>query len=230
MSVSEPLRELLELMEAIRSSNLSSVQEILSITPSLLSTPDPDGRLPLHHSITAKSWSTFEYLIRNGADVLARDHAGWSALHMAASVGEVSMASILVSHAELHEQASSTSSISNTSSISLSSSVSPRAAHFVNLQNESGRTALHYASSKGHTEMVSLLIKHGANVEIKDSLGQTALHRAASVGHATIARILCDTQPRIVNEIDAQKKTALELAIEDQHEDVVQVIKQYLGE
>ena len=78
--------------------------------------------------------------------------------------------------------------------------------------------------------MVSLLIKHGAECEIKDSLGQSALHRAASVGHAEIARILCDTQPRIVDEIDAQKKTALELAIEDQHEGVAQVIKQYLGE
>ena len=182
MSVSEPLKELLELMEAIRSSNLALVQEILSITPSLLSTPDPDGRLPLHHAITAKSWSIFEYLVRHGADVLARDHAGWSALHMAASVGEVSMASILVSHAELQQQTPTTSSISSTSSISLSSSVSPRAAHFVNLQNESGRTALHYASSKGHTEMVSLLIKHGANVEIKDSLGTNSFASCCKCG------------------------------------------------
>ena len=81
---------------------------------------------------------------------------------MAASVGEVSVASILISNVELREQASTPPSISSVSSNSLSSSVSPRAAHFVNLQNESGRTALHYASSKGHTEMVSLLIKHGA--------------------------------------------------------------------
>ena len=88
VEMAEPPKELLNLIEAIRSSNLPLVQQIISNTPFLLSTPDPDGRNPLHHSITAKSWSIFEYLVSSGADALARDNAGWSALHMAASVGK----------------------------------------------------------------------------------------------------------------------------------------------
>lgn len=38
----------------------------------------------------------------------------------------------------------------------------------VNLKNDGGRTALHYAASKGRLKIAELLISHGAKINSKD--------------------------------------------------------------
>lgn len=38
----------------------------------------------------------------------------------------------------------------------------------MNLKNEGGRTALHYAASKGRFKIAELLISHGAKINLKD--------------------------------------------------------------
>lgn len=40
----------------------------------------------------------------------------------------------------------------------------------VNLNNDGGRTALHYAASKGWTRIAKLLISHGAKISMKDKV------------------------------------------------------------
>ncbi len=62
----------------------------------------------------------------------------------------------------------------------------------VNKRDLSGGTALIHASLGGHTEVVRLLLRHGAKVNIRDrSMGVTALSGAASNGHkATVLALL----------------------------------------
>merc|ERR1712096_97353 len=45
----------------------------------------------------------------------------------------------------------------------------------VNLADEYGRTALHYAAEFGRNEMCDALLKRGANVNAKDTIGRTPL-------------------------------------------------------
>lgn len=40
----------------------------------------------------------------------------------------------------------------------------------VNLKNNGGRTALHYAASKGWMKIAGLLIAHGAKINVKDKV------------------------------------------------------------
>lgn len=40
----------------------------------------------------------------------------------------------------------------------------------VNLKNDGGRTALHYASSKGWLKIAETLISHGAKINLKDKV------------------------------------------------------------
>ncbi|XP_034555526.1 ankyrin repeat domain-containing protein 6b isoform X2 [Notolabrus celidotus] len=49
-----------------------------------------------------------------------------------------------------------------------------------------GRSPLHLAAHKGHTEVVRILLKAGCDLDIQDDGEQTALHRAAVVGNSDI--------------------------------------------
>lgn len=60
----------------------------------------------------------------------------------------------------------------------------------VNVPDEDGRTMLHWASSGGHTALVTCLLEHGAMANALDELGWTPLHIAVSGGHAEIVAAL----------------------------------------
>ncbi|CAB1340439.1 unnamed protein product [Coregonus sp. 'balchen'] len=53
-----------------------------------------------------------------------------------------------------------------------------------------GRSPLHLASYKGHTEVVRILLKAGCDLDIQDDGEQTALHRAAVVGNSDVISAL----------------------------------------
>jgi len=48
----------------------------------------------------------------------------------------------------------------------------------VNGRNNSRLTALHHAAARGHTDVVELLIAHGADVNAIDITGKTPIDRA----------------------------------------------------
>ena len=60
-----------------------------------------------------------------------------------------------------------------------------------NVVDGRGETALHAAGANGHTHIVRLLLRRGAQV-LSDKQGQTALHRAAHRGHATAVAAMLD--------------------------------------
>uniref|UniRef100_A0A8C7DQM0 Ankyrin repeat domain 6b n=1 Tax=Oncorhynchus kisutch TaxID=8019 RepID=A0A8C7DQM0_ONCKI len=53
-----------------------------------------------------------------------------------------------------------------------------------------GRSPLHLASYKGHTEVVRILLKADCDLDIQDDGEQTALHRAAVVGNSDVISAL----------------------------------------
>ena len=57
---------------------------------------------------------------------------------------------------------------------------------------QSGSTLLATAALMGHTEIVALLLEHGANVNARSQDGGTALHAAAFLGRAEIVKHLLD--------------------------------------
>ncbi|PRP88563.1 acyl-CoA-binding domain-containing protein 6-like [Planoprotostelium fungivorum] len=63
-------------------------------------------------------------------------------------------------------------------------------AALVDRKDESGVAALHYASDRGHTELLNLLIESGGNINIQDDEGQTPLHYAAVTDNAEIYKML----------------------------------------
>jgi len=73
-------------------------------------------------------------------------------------------------------------------------------------------TALIYAAYKGYTDIVELLIKNRANLNIQDENGLTALMWAAGCGHIEIAKLLIEKGADLKKQ-DKDKRTALMLAV-----------------
>ncbi|KAF7358496.1 Pfs domain-containing protein [Mycena venus] len=93
----------------------------------------------------------------------------------------------------------------------------------VNQADEYGRAALHFASSKGHLDIVQLLIEHSASVNQADKDGKTALHLTLREGHLNIVQLLIEHSTS-VNQADKDGRTALHLASSKGHPDIIQLL------
>jgi small GTP-binding protein len=89
--------------------------------------------------------------------------------------------------------------------------------------NKPGWTALHYAASKGHIEMIRLLLDQQAYLDAESPNGTTPLMMAASYGSAMSVKLLLEegADPRIKNKLGL---TALDMAKQPEKEDA----KRYL--
>lgn len=77
---------------------------------------------------------------------------------------------------------------------------------------DSGQTALHYAASRGHGGLLRQLVAQGANVNAIDQPGNTPLHRAVVAGNLDAAGFLLD-QGADVNARDFSNNSTLHLAL-----------------
>ncbi|XP_075290076.1 ankyrin repeat domain-containing protein 27 isoform X3 [Opisthocomus hoazin] len=62
----------------------------------------------------------------------------------------------------------------------------------VNVSNQDGFTPLHMAALHGHSELVSLLLKHGASISAKNAKQAVPLHLACQKGHFQVVKCLMD--------------------------------------
>eukprot|EP01042_Synura_sphagnicola_P000526 gene526-562_t len=74
---------------------------------------------------------------------------------------------------------------------------------------EYGSTALHVAAVWGHTDVTTLLLDRGANVNLPDGVGWTALMRAAVWGQKEMVRLLL-LRGADVNSRDQRGKAVLD--------------------
>lgn len=85
---------------------------------------------------------------------------------------------------------------------------------------------LHLAASKGHEQAVMRLLAHGAKPSVRNAFGQTPLHRAACAGKPFIVAVLMEADSSVVDwkDFSEDANTALHLAAEDGHMDVVKLL------
>jgi len=96
------------------------------------------------------------------------------------------------------------------------------------LQDLARITALHIATKNGSLEIATLLIKYGANVDIKDPGGCTPLHWAAIRGHLPFIKLLVENRAN-VNIQDIAASTPLHEAVRHNHMQTTQYLLEQGG-
>lgn len=134
-------------------------------------------------------------LIAQGADVIARQEDGTSALHWAAYRDDDESADLLI-----------------------------RAGAGVNAANDLGATPLWLACENGSASMVRRLLQAGANPNLALLSGETPLMTAARTGYADVVEQLLAKGADVNAKESARQQTALMWAVAQQHADVVEVL------
>lgn len=95
-----------------------------------------------------------------------------------------------------------------------------------NRLNDSGRSALMFAASYGHTAIARALLDHGADLDAvsADHVGWTPLMAAACNGRAATVGLLLDRRAN-VDLKDKRGRTALDCATEQGHVDVIRLLR-----
>ncbi len=81
----------------------------------------------------------------------------------------------------------------------------------IDIRDEWGHTALHYAARDGKLDIVELLLSLGAEVEAMDGFGRTALHMAAMWGQIEVVKFLV-SKGALVNTKDDINRLAWDMA------------------
>lgn len=81
-------------------------------------------------------------------------------------------------------------------------------------KNVYGGTALHYACSKGHSEVIGILLANGADIEARTNSGWTPLHTAAAKGFDKAVKVLLGNGANSASQNNA-KRTPIEVCTND---------------
>lgn len=210
---------------------------------------DTDLRTPLILACIYGHAAVVGRLIRMGADVNAKDFRGQTALHYASQRGFASVVRILLlcddllinacdilgcSSLELADQENARPVVSllrfygadelgTGATRCLHTSFIHSSDAWIKLTCVDGETPLHHVVSSGNKAAVEILLKWGANTEVKDDKARTPLHFAARLGHTEIAQLLLEkhADPKAT---DFRKWTPLHTAARRGHLATVQLL------
>lgn len=112
-----------------------------------------------------------------------------------------------------------------TSSISIERQKNPDKSAIVNKYGSDGLAAIHWAADRGYANILEILLRNGADVNLidKDS-GQTALHYAISCGHVECVKILLKYGANR-NIADSDDVTCMHLANDCEDHNIIQLLE-----
>ena len=206
----------------------TAVAELLLENEADIEATDKWGCTPLHRAAEEGHKEVAELLLENEADIKVTDKWGRTPLHRAAEKGHTAVAELLLKHGVSIE------SKNRKGLTPLHQAVIDNRAAIVELLLKHGAaiatkdnlydTPLHWAAQKAHMAIIRLLLARGATIDTPNRWGYTPLHRAVIKGHiAAVELLLVKGADSSIQ--DSRKKTALDIAIEQNHEEVATLLR-----
>jgi len=189
---------------------------------------DVELRSPLHVAIGNSA--TMEVLIKSPASkalIIDKDGTGYTPVHYAARAGYLQHIILFINKNKAAEQVPSDSLdtplhiVSRYGWLEIAERLlKKRNVRMMNLQNNQGKTALHFACHEGHEQIAQLLLVEGATIE-RDHHDRTPLHMAALKGSERCVEYILEAHPESLNALDKHQNTALNLAATSGHASLV---------
>lgn len=200
------------LSDAIADENIEAIQNLILAGQSVQQ-GDNEWLSPLHSAAYKGNVTIVKLLLDHGADVHAKTgEAGHTPLHIAAECGFshdaikqekfLEVAKLLVHYgADVNEKSKPTNGdcyeVGDTPLMRAAAGGQIAMANYLisqgaqlNMLDEYGNSALHYAAEFATEKMITCLVTHGANATIKNSSGKTAYKVACKNDKMDIAALL----------------------------------------
>uniref|UniRef100_A0A8C3LZ42 Ankyrin repeat domain 27 n=1 Tax=Chrysolophus pictus TaxID=9089 RepID=A0A8C3LZ42_CHRPC len=212
------------------------------------------GDTPLHIAARWGYQGIIEVLLQNGANPNTQNRMKETSLQCALNSKILSLMELnyltfergqSASESPLRSPQHSTETFSRGSSVSSLSSAStdvrqdevknsykevrlrvPASGLGVNVSNQDGFTPLHMAALHGHSDLVSLLLKHGASISAKNAEHAVPLHLACQKGHSQVVECLMNYNAK-QNKKDAYGNTPLIYACLNGHYETTALLLQH---
>ena len=202
--------------------------------PDYVNARNNSGTTPLLITCYNGHMNVATYLVEHGANIHLQDEGGDTCLHYASERGHVEVVSKLLAvgakenpdYVNAHNNSGTTPLMITCSNghVNVATYLVEHGAN-IHLQDKNGATCLHYASERGHVEVVSQLLAVGAKenpdyVNARNNSGATPLMITCSNGHVNVATYRVEHGANIHLQ-DKNGATCLHYASERGHIEVV---------
>lgn len=181
--------------EACRRGDIDAVRKLISADPATVDADDEHGWRPIFHAGLWRHEPVVRLLIEAGADLAAHD--GY-VLHYAGEVPQnKAIVTLLIQYGALDAHVRPTDDLSRQllAAVFLADSARVRSLldrhpRLSTAHDGRGDQPIHHAARNGDTEIVRLLIEHGAPVDATNTRGHTVLYCAGGHGHLETLQLL----------------------------------------
>lgn len=208
--------------------NIQNALHMLTSIPTFnINDIDEKGDIALHIAARAGKNKVVSFLLDHHARINAKNLHGQTPLICAAKAGNACTISLLLKKKALPNIADDLGMTPLHHAAQLSTPkiiglllTAPATKEIIDTVDKYGKTPLIYAINRLHIPTITILLRSGANPNVKDVRGMTAMHYAAQTGNTELAILLLKYSANINTE-DNKKETPLSLALKADKEEMV---------
>lgn len=201
--------------DACRRGDIDAVREMIAADPDVVDADDEYEWRPIFHAGLWRHEDVVRLLIEAGADLAAHD--GY-VLHYAGEVpNNKNIVSLLIQYGALDPHVRPTDDFSRQflgavflADVARVQALLNRHPHLATAVDGRGDQPVHHAARNGDTEIVRLLIAHGADVNVANDRGHTVLYCAGGHGHLDTVTLLLENGADPDAKFTEDNKTLME--------------------
>jgi len=201
--------------EACGRGDLDRVRQLIAADPALVDADDEHGWRPVFHAGLWKQERVVRFLIEAGADLAAHD--GYVCHYAGEVPGNKAIVALLVQYGALDAHVRPPDDLSRQflAAVFLADASRVRALlarhpQLATAQDGRGDQPIHHAARNGDTEIVRLLLDHGASANVTNTRGHTVLYCAGGHAHLETLELLLERGADPLAKFTADGKALLD--------------------